>query len=164
MPAHSPAARRAVFDHESESRPRRRAAPDWGGDDLFDHDVPRRRRFARDDEAPSARHREADEAPPRRRPQAASERPAPVAELIAARRAEYEAPAGPTTPTPTPPARRTVTVTGRPGPAFAPRTAGPARSRGPRTVEERISARPAQLVAWAFALGLLLIALSVLTA
>ena len=161
MSATSPPARHAVFDHESEGgRPRRRRpAPDWGGDDLFDH-VPRRR-FVRTDE-PGARRPGAD-APARRRgaeagpvtaPRpAAVERPAPVLELIEARRAEY-------TPEPPTAQRRTVTITGRPGPAFAPRVSGGGRPRAPRTVEERIVARPDLLAGWAVALAILLILLA----
>lgn len=176
MPTDSMTAPRAVFDHETESRSarRRRAAPDWGGDDLFDH-VPRRR-FSHSSEAPArrgdglderARHRvarhadwfEDEVAAVASAPRTA--RPAPVAELVAAREAEY-APSGPTTPA-APNGRRTVTVTGRPGAAFAPRTSGgPARTRGPRTVEERIGTRPDQVAGWAFALGVLLILIALL--
>lgn len=97
----------SLYDHE---RPRRRPAPDWGGDDLFDA-VPRRR-FAR------------------------------------------EASPEPSSP---PPARRTVTITGHPG-----RSGALGRSR-PRTVEQRIHARPDRIAAWAFALGLLLIVIAVAT-
>lgn len=172
MPTESTTALSAVFDQQLETRParRRRAAPDWGGDDLFDH-VPRRR-FVRGDDGlhhgqdrpahqddvdrladharrPAAGHVEAG--PPRSRPR-------PVQELVLAREAEY-APTGPTTAAVE--GRRTVTVTGRPGPAFAPRTSGPARHR-PRTMEERIGGRPDQIAGWAFALGILLILIAVL--
>ena len=146
----------AVFDHETEAPRgrRRRPAPDWGGDDLFDN-VPRRR-FSHSADGASARRRGVHEPAPAPAAVAAPapplERPAPVQELIAARKAEYE------------PQRRTVTITGRPGHAFAPRTSGgPARTRGPKTVEQRIGTRPDQIAAWAFALGVLLILLAVLT-
>ncbi|MDP9385330.1 MAG: hypothetical protein M3P50_08880 [Actinomycetota bacterium] len=141
----------AVFDHETEApRGRRRPAPDWGGDDLFDH-VPRRR-FSHSADGSQARRRSHEPVTAT----AAPARPAPVEELVAARRAEYEQPAA------VPAGRRTVTITGRPGPAFAPRIAGPARSRGPRTVEERIGSRPDRIAGWAFALGVLLILLALL--
>jgi hypothetical protein len=154
MPADSAQSRgAALFDQTPSSAHgrRRRPAPDWGGDDLFDH-VPRRR-FARTVEeprdlaleAPPAAVAAVDLAP-------APARPAPVQELVLARRAEYA-------PVPIPPGgRRTVTVTGRPGHGVAPRTHRPGR-----TVEQRIGARPERLAAWAFALGLLLIVLAVAT-
>ncbi len=158
MPADSMTASAAIFDHETESR-RRRPAPDWGGDDLFDH-VPRRR-FASTQEA-GARRREAPEPSTARRREAPEHRrPAGIEELVEARRAEYEPQPQPGYAV-APNGRRTVTVTGRPGPAFAPRTSGPARRREPRTVEERIGARPDQVAAWAFALGVLLILIALL--
>ncbi len=139
----------AVFDHETEApKGRRRPAPDWGGDELFDH-VPRRRFAQSADGAQARRHSHEPAAAT-----AAPARPAPVEELIAARRAEYEPPSVP------PGGRRTVTITGRPGPAFAPRTPRP---RSPRTVEERIGSRPDRIAAWAFALGVLLIILALLS-
>lgn len=141
----------AVFDHETETPSgRRRPAPDWGADDLFDQ-VPRRR-FSRTGEGAPARRRSHETGPA----VASAPRPAPVEEQPAARRAEHE-------PAAVPAGRRTVTITGRPGPAFAPRTAGPARSRGPRSVEERIGSRPDRIAAWAFALGVLLIVLALLS-
>jgi hypothetical protein len=65
-----------------------------------------------------------------------------------------------------PPQRRTVTISGRPeGARRAPRAAtGPQRLQPPRTVAERMGARPERLAAWAFALGLLLILIAVITA
>jgi hypothetical protein len=56
--------------------------------------------------------------------------------------------------------RRTVRITGRPG-AFA--ESRPARRRPPRTVGERVGARPDRIAAWAFALGMLLILVAILT-
>ena len=160
MPAATAHDESAVFDHETEAPHgrRRRPAPDWGGDDLFDN-VPRRR-FSHSADGASPRRRGAHEPAPAPAPAAVAApspvapigRPAPVQELIAARKAEYE------------PQRRTVTITGRPGHAFAPRTSGgPARSRGPKTVEQRIGTRPDQIAAWAFALGVLLILLALFT-
>jgi len=136
MPASSSA--QPLYDHE---RPRRRPAPDWGGDELFDA-VPRRR-FAR------------------------TQRDAPaVAELPAPEPAELEAPAPARRQrlmaedelvASAPPARRTVTITGHPG-----RSASLERPR-PRTVEQRIHARPDRLAAWAFALSVLLIVIALAT-
>lgn len=158
----------ALFDQADShaSRPRRRPAPDWGGDELFDR-VPRRR-FARTGEE---RRRSGPEPVARREPLAdprldeaapfaeapgapvAAPRPHPVEELVLARRSEYE------TMSPPPEGRRTVTVTGRPGHHLAVRPSRPSRS-----VEQRMVARPDQVAAWAFALGLLLIVVAIATA
>lgn len=56
--------------------------------------------------------------------------------------------------------RRTVRITGRPGAFAEPR---PARRRPPRTVGERVGTRPDRIAAWAFALGMLLILVAILT-
>ncbi len=155
--------RAALFDHDEHAGQaqsgrasrRRPPAPDWGGDDLFDH-VPRRRfvhaaggedpRRSGPASAHAPRRAAAAAAPRASAPKSGAALPEPVQELIAARRAEYEP--APTT------GRRTVRVTGHPGALTAPRTAGPARGRGPRTVEERIGARPDRVAAWAVALGM----------
>jgi hypothetical protein len=60
-----------------------------------------------------------------------------------------------------PRARRTVKIGGRPGAYDVPRAA---RRRPPRTVGERVGARPDRIAAWAFALGMLLILIAVVTA
>jgi hypothetical protein len=147
MPADSARATRAVFDvqiDEPHGR-RRRPAPDWGGDDLFDH-VPRRR-FSRTGDTPAHLHLVADpvdvEAP------AAPAEPSPVSDLVLARRSEYEL--GPSSAPPG--GRRTVTITGRPGPAYAPR----------RGVEQRITHRPDHVAALACALGVLLVIIALLS-
>jgi hypothetical protein len=63
--------------------------------------------------------------------------------------------------------RRTVLITGRPG---TQRTGTPwalpstERRRPPRTMDERVGARPDRVAAWAFGLGLLLILIAVSTA
>lgn len=63
--------------------------------------------------------------------------------------------------------RRTVLITGRPG---TQRTGTPwarpsaERRRPPRTIDERLGARPDRVAAWAFGLGLLLILIAVTTA
>jgi hypothetical protein len=51
-----------------------------------------------------------------------------------------------------------VTITGHPGRVDVVR-----RDRGPRTVEQRIHARPDRVAAWACALGVLLICMALLT-
>jgi hypothetical protein len=138
MPA-SPA--RDLYDHE-RPRPRRRPAPDWGGDELFDA-VPRRR-FARvEDVEVQAEAEPALERTPE------LDAPAPVRHLRVVEDAELVSTA--------PPARRTVTITGHPG-----RSASLERPRA-RTMEQRIHTRPASFAAWAFALGLLLIVIAIAT-
>ena len=57
--------------------------------------------------------------------------------------------------------RRTVVISGRPDGVARPR---PERYRPPRTVAERLGPRPERIVAWAFALGLLLIIIAIATA
>jgi hypothetical protein len=56
--------------------------------------------------------------------------------------------------------RRTVKIGGRPGELQA----SAVRRRPPRTVSEKLGARPDRVAAWAFALGLLLILIAVATA
>jgi hypothetical protein len=56
--------------------------------------------------------------------------------------------------------RRTVKIGGRPADFHS----APARRRPPRTVHERVGARPDRIAAWAFALGLLLILIAIATA
>jgi hypothetical protein len=58
--------------------------------------------------------------------------------------------------------RRTVKIGGRPTEFHGPPAR--ARRRPPRTVHERVGARPERIAAWAFALGLLLILIAVATA
>ena len=134
MPA-SPA--RDLYDHE-RPRGRRRPAPDWGGDELFDA-VPRRR-FARAE--PIEELEAIDETPE-------LDAPAPVRHLRVVEDAELVATA--------PPVRRTVTITGQPG-----RSASLERPR-PRSMEQRIHTSPASFAGWAFALGLLLIVIAIAT-
>ena len=57
--------------------------------------------------------------------------------------------------------RRTVVISGRPDGIARPR---PERYRPPKTVAERLGPRPERIVAWAFALGLLLILIAIATA
>jgi hypothetical protein len=61
--------------------------------------------------------------------------------------------------------RRTTVITGRPDGAPRPLSLVPAeRRRAPRTPAEWIGPRPERIVAWAFALGLLLILIAVFSA
>ena len=61
--------------------------------------------------------------------------------------------------------RRTKVITGRPDGAPRPLSLVPAeRRRPPRTPAEWIGARPERIMAWAFALGLLLILIAISTA
>jgi hypothetical protein len=57
--------------------------------------------------------------------------------------------------------RRTVKIGGRPMEFHG--TAGTGRRRPPRTVHERLGSRPERIVAWAFALGILLILIAIAT-
>jgi hypothetical protein len=67
---------------------------------------------------------------------------------------------------PTPPERRTIKIGGHPeGSLEAARFHRDLqRRRPPRTAHERLGARPERLAAWAFALGLLLILIAILSA
>ena len=61
--------------------------------------------------------------------------------------------------------RRTTVITGRPGETPVPLpTVRTERRRPPRTPAEWIGPRPERIVAWAFALGLLLILIAISTA
>ena len=63
------------------------------------------------------------------------------------------------------PERRTVKIGGRPeGSLEAARYQRDRARRPPRTAHERIGARPDRIAMWAFALGLLLIVIAILTA
>jgi hypothetical protein len=153
---------RVVYDYEYEepspSGRRRRQVADWGvGEELFDR-MPRSRRFARGVPEPRTRERRpAAEPPPARRPappaeaprpRAVAAEPAPAPEVRERPRPEFaERP---------PEGRKTVVISGRPG--------DKAYRRPPRTVEERVAARPDRLAMWAVALGLLLIFIAVVTA
>lgn len=116
-PPQAPRGASPVFDRERPRSRRRRPAPDWGGDELFDQ-VPRRR-FAREP---------ADVTAPDSPPAAAVRHPVV--------HPDDGAPAAP-------------------GRALAPSRA--------RRVEQRITASPDRVAAWAFALGLLLILVAIAT-
>jgi hypothetical protein len=182
------------FPHdEARSARRRRPVADWGGDELFTrmprrraaHSGSRTRRFARpeDDVAPAV---PLDELAPAE-PEAAEAEP-PLADFE--RQAEHEPPTeereprrsvaaervadrgGDTALASRPsaggvPGRRTVVI-GRTGRPESPHPDAPfvsvSRRRPPRTVAERIGGQPERIVGWAFALGLILILIAILTA
>jgi hypothetical protein len=164
----------ALFDHEQEleapARGRRRPAPDWGGDELFSS-TPRRRRPRQRVRDIGEHHLYAVPAPEEFEFSHAG--PAPetphraALELIETAELELPAPAEDVeahahvvthTETPPPAGRRTVTITGHPEPRVI-RTRRPAP-----TVDQRIGHRPDRIAGWAFALGMLLILIAILTA
>jgi hypothetical protein len=156
---------RAVYDHaDDQPGSRRGQVADWGvGDELFDH-LPRRR-FDRRDEGHEAA-RAGDEVRvgggeavrgDRRREMVAADRPNELVgadrpnEIVATDYRREPAPAG---------GRRTVKINGRPGERHASYVA---RRRPPRTVGERLGTQPDRIAYWAFALGMLLIAVAIAT-
>jgi hypothetical protein len=157
---------RAVYDHEidephARGERRRRRVDDWGvGEELFDrmpsrfsaHALPRRDTHAPHRFAPSS----GDSPSPAVPPSPAVSPEAPTVDLLAA----IPAPVPGDTPRVDVAGRRTVVITGRPGPLGQ----IPIRRRPPRTATERIGARPDRIVAWAVALGILLILIAVATA
>jgi hypothetical protein len=171
---------RVLYDHENDAPRRRHAVADWGvGEDIFDRMPSRRfaradrradhheesRRFERDGEsrtivieraAPAAAHEPtADHPAPSGRAEIAVETRAPARAAVAA-----EAP--PPEPDPMavepPPGRRTVVISGHP--ERLPMARPP---RPPRTAVERVGASPDRIVAYAVALGFLLVLIAVLT-
>jgi hypothetical protein len=181
---------RLVFDHEQDTRPRRPVA-DWGGDEVFAR-TPRRRfnpvvvgtgeahEAPRLDVAESVRPR-LHVVPPLADVPAIEVQTAEfdvLAEMettgveLAEPEAAFPEPEA-TFPEPeaaweeerAPNGRRTVLITGRPGAHPAPRHEAVAtRRRPPRTVEERLGARPDRVAAWACGLGVTLILAAVATA
>jgi hypothetical protein len=166
--------KRVLYDHESPETPRRRPADDWG----IDEDFPRvrGRRFARTHEGPPRSRRRpvedwgADQAfepqvehDPEDLVAAARSARAQTEEFAAPEAIEVvDAPA----PEVVTEGRRTIRINGRPGEVseIAPFTSTARRRRPPRTVEERLAGDPTRIIAWAFALGLLLILIAILTA
>lgn len=61
--------------------------------------------------------------------------------------------------------RRTIRINGRPDELseIAPFVSSAARHRPPRSVEERLAGDPTRIIAWAFALGMLLILIALVT-
>lgn len=165
------------YDHEADADlalPRRRAVADWGAGDLF-HETPRRRRSAK-----SLAARERRVSGPIG-PDAAAHRLEAAGREAVLRRLEQEAPATVTrieeapsyaapvldSPVEEPQARaavaaehgrRTVEITGRPEPRAI------ERRRPQKSAVDRIGHRPDHVAMWAFALGMLLIVLAVLSA
>lgn len=159
---------RDVYDHEhDEPQSGRREAADWGvGDELFEQ-MPRRR-FERGGDGRIQERR-----PSARRGAHADRRtivisrpedlPSEIAAVVADKDlSDFEPEA--TNPAEGEPTRRTVTISGRPGEASAPRFAeGPQRLRPPRSMTDKMGATPDRLAAWAVALGLLLILIALLS-
>jgi hypothetical protein len=62
------------------------------------------------------------------------------------------------------PGRRTVTITGRPGPlARVPRVVEVKRRRPPRTAQERVAGRPDRVALWALMLALFLVLVTIVS-
>jgi hypothetical protein len=177
MPEHMTRDERALYDHESPESPGRRPADDWGIDESFPR--VRGRRFARDartHEGPARSRRRpvedwgADQAfEPAAEPQPDPEEALATAAL-AARAQTEEFVAAEVVDAPQPElvteGRRTVRINGRPAEVseIAPFTSTARRRRPPLTVEERLAGDPTRIIAWAFALGMLLILIAILTA
>ena len=171
MADHQTREKRALYDHESPEAPRRRPADDWG----IDEDFPRvrGRRFARTQEGPPRSRRRpvedwgADQA---FEPQVEHDPEDLIAAAESARAQTEEFAATEVIEVPEPEVvtegRRTIRINGRPGEVseIAPFTSTARRRRPPRTVEERLAGDPTRIIAWAFALGLLLILIAILTA
>ena len=138
---------RVFYDHEDEEpRRRRRPVADWGVDEGGFDRMPSRR-FARRGEEPRQPRpepvsqtivieREPERAEPEPEPERSRERPAPQT---------------------TTDGRRTVVIGGHPDRLPLP------RNRPPRTAVDRIGPRPDRIVAYAVALGFLLILIAILT-
>jgi hypothetical protein len=167
MPEHTTREQRVLYDHEDTEAPRRRPADDWGIDESFPR--VRGRRFARTHEGPPrARRRpvedwgadQAFEPPVERDPDdlvaAAESARAQTEEFVSVDAPEPEV---------LHEGRRTIRINGRPGELsdIAPFTSAARRRRPPRTVEERLAGDPTRIIAWAFALGILLILIAILT-
>jgi hypothetical protein len=171
MPEHMTRDKRVLYDHEDPEAPTRRPADDWGIDESFPR--VRGRRFARAHEGPPRSRRrpvedwgadQAFEPAVQRDPEdlvaAAESARAQTEEFAATEVVEAPAPEVLTE------GRRTIRINGRPGEVseIAPFTSTARRRRPPRTVEERLAGDPTRIIAWAFALGLLLILIAILTA
>ena len=165
MPENATRDQEGLYDHERDAPLRRRPADDWGIDESFPR--VRGRRFARHDgrasEGPARSRRRpvedwgADEAfdPPAALTEAPTAEESIVAEVVDAPEPEKVISDS----------RRTVRINGRPGEVseIAPFTSAARRRRPPLTVEQRLAGDPTRIIAWAFALGLLLILIAVLT-
>jgi hypothetical protein len=152
MPPEHEVRTRAFYDHEDdEPRRRRRPVADWGvGEDVFDR-MPSRR-FVRRGEEP--RHATREE--PVSRTIVIEREPEPEPELHAAP-AETTRKAPPPAAQATSDGRRTIVIGGHPDRMPLP------RNRPPRTAVDRIGPRPDRILAYAVALGFLLILIAILT-
>jgi len=177
---------------EPRSGRRRRPVADWGvGEDMFDHmprnrfsraaeAPPRERRFAREDGERPLRAVEEDAPEPELEPEvpgagAADGRrtirigkdedlPSEIAAITADRDINTDELAVPEKGAGVPD-RRTVKIGGHPEGSLEAARYQRDRARRPRrTAHERIGHRPDRIAMWAFALGLLLILIAVLTA
>jgi hypothetical protein len=167
MPEHTTREQRVLYDHETPEGTRRRVADDWGIDESFPR--VRGRRFARTHEGPPRARRRpvedwgADEA---FEPQVERD-PEDLVAAAETARAQTEEFVSVDAPEPevVHEGRRTIRINGRPGEVseIAPFTSTARRRRPPRTVEERLAGDPTQIIAWAFALGLILILIAILT-
>ena len=167
MPEHTTREQRVLYDHETPEAPRRRVADDWGIDESFPRG--RGRRFARTHEGPPRARRRpvedwgADEA---FEPSVARD-PEDLVAAAESARAQTEEFVSVDAPEPevVHEGRRTIRINGRPGEVsdIAPFTSAARRRRPPRTVEERLAGDPTRIIAWAFALGILLILIAILT-
>jgi hypothetical protein len=174
-----------VFDHMPRRRFSRAAdGPPRDRRSAAHGDGPERRSRREDVGADQREDAEAAPAPKARRRTVVIDRPDDVPSEIAALTADRDLGADaaleePLTSTPVPeaslrtapvsdapPARRTVRIGGRPEGALpqARFHQGPQRRRPSRPVAERLGPRPERLAAWAFALGLLLILIAILSA
>jgi hypothetical protein len=142
---------RVFYDHEDdEPRRRRRPVADWGVDEGGFDRMPSRRFSRRGEET---RHEARAEQPVsqtiviEREPEPAPEREDPS---LATREERLPAQA-------TSDGRRTIVIGGRPDRMPLP------RNRPPRTAVDRIGPRPDRIVAYAVALGFLLILIAILT-
>lgn len=164
MPEHLTREQRVLYDHEHDAGPRRRQADDWGIDESFPR--VRGRRFSRAQGATPTRSRlhPVEDWGGEAAFDAAPEHEAPEPELTEPAAPE---PAG-ADPGPLlveSDERRTIRINGRPDELseIAPFVSSAARHRPPRTVSERLAGDPTQIIALAFALGMLLILIAVVT-
>ena len=165
MPEHTTRDDRDLYDHESSEAPRR-TADDWGIDESFPR--VRGRRFARTHEGPprSRRHPVEDWGVDRAFEPAAEPEPDPEPEPEFVTETDEVVAVDAPEPEVVSDGRRTIRINGRPGEVsqIAPFTSTARRRRPPRTVEERLAGDPTRIIAWAVGLGLLLIAIAILTA
>jgi hypothetical protein len=143
MPEHLTRDQRVLYDHEHDAGPRRRQADDWGIDESFPR--VRGRRFSHPRPAPPSAVREP----------VVVEDPVVIEEQVVVEEplvVESDE-------------RRTIRINGRPDElsAIAPFVSSAARHRPPQTVAERLAGDPTRIIAMAFALGMLLILIAVLT-